>query len=207
MCFCPAEDTFLSAIINYTNSSTVHFKLSPTYVLYMACRYVLSPSYRPDMSPSERTHKVIAIVNKMVSMMEGVIQVSNTTFHIFLLCVLPYLTFCHWLISLSWCVLLQLVCPPNVMILVSYVDVAATMFELFTFWCNSPNVFLQTATLVVGVSFHIYKLFFLHSCQRHISLCFCLLFVYLTMLHSRGVKLSFAKTFFHLASACMKLYW
>uniref|UniRef100_A0A3Q2NZX5 Afadin, adherens junction formation factor n=1 Tax=Fundulus heteroclitus TaxID=8078 RepID=A0A3Q2NZX5_FUNHE len=69
-----AEDTFLSAIINYTNSSTVHFKLSPTYVLYMACRYVLSPTYRPDMSPSERTHKVISIVNKMVSMMEGVIQ-------------------------------------------------------------------------------------------------------------------------------------
>ncbi|XP_078798605.1 afadin isoform X26 [Oryzias latipes] len=69
-----SEDTFLSAIINYTNSSTVHFKLSPTYVLYMACRFVLSPAYRPDISPSERTHKVIAIVNKMVSMMEGVIQ-------------------------------------------------------------------------------------------------------------------------------------
>uniref|UniRef100_A0A3B4ZAR1 Afadin n=1 Tax=Stegastes partitus TaxID=144197 RepID=A0A3B4ZAR1_9TELE len=58
----------------FLSHSTVHFKLSPTYVLYMACRYVLSPSYRPDMSPSERTHKVIAIVNKMVSMMEGVIQ-------------------------------------------------------------------------------------------------------------------------------------
>ncbi|XP_037099935.1 afadin isoform X8 [Syngnathus acus] len=71
-----SEDTFLSAIINYTNSSTVHFKLSPTYVLYMACRFVLSPAHRPDMSPSERTHKVIAIVNKMVSMMEGVIQES-----------------------------------------------------------------------------------------------------------------------------------
>ncbi|XP_029902463.1 afadin isoform X2 [Myripristis murdjan] len=69
-----SEDAFLSAIINYTNSSTVHFKLSPTYVLYMACRFVLAPTYRPDMSPSERTHKVIAIVNKMVSMMEGVIQ-------------------------------------------------------------------------------------------------------------------------------------
>uniref|UniRef100_A0A8C0L4H6 Afadin, adherens junction formation factor n=1 Tax=Canis lupus dingo TaxID=286419 RepID=A0A8C0L4H6_CANLU len=68
------EDSFLSAIINYTNSSTVHFKLSPTYVLYMACRYVLSSQYRPDVSPTERTHKVIAIVNKMVSMMEGVIQ-------------------------------------------------------------------------------------------------------------------------------------
>ncbi|XP_041108494.1 afadin isoform X8 [Polyodon spathula] len=69
-----SEDAFLSAIINYTNSSTVHFKLSPTYVLYMTCRYVLSSHYRPDMSPSERTHKVIAIVNKMVNTMEGVIQ-------------------------------------------------------------------------------------------------------------------------------------
>ncbi|PNI34452.1 AFDN isoform 9 [Pan troglodytes] len=69
-----SEDSFLSAIINYTNSSTVHFKLSPTYVLYMACRYVLSNQYRPDISPTERTHKVIAVVNKMVSMMEGVIQ-------------------------------------------------------------------------------------------------------------------------------------
>ncbi|XP_030412625.1 afadin isoform X7 [Gopherus evgoodei] len=69
-----SEDAFLSAIINYTNSSTVHFKLSPTYVLYMTCRYVLSNQYRPDISPTERTLKVIAIVNKMVSMMEGVIQ-------------------------------------------------------------------------------------------------------------------------------------
>ncbi|XP_023370379.1 afadin isoform X2 [Otolemur garnettii] len=69
-----SEDSFLSAIINYTNSSTVHFKLSPTYVLYMACRYVLSSQYRPDISSAERTHKVIAVVNKMVSMMEGVIQ-------------------------------------------------------------------------------------------------------------------------------------
>ncbi|OBS71879.1 hypothetical protein A6R68_13544, partial [Neotoma lepida] len=29
---------------------------------------------RPDISPTERTHKAIAVVNKMVSMMEGVIQ-------------------------------------------------------------------------------------------------------------------------------------
>ncbi|XP_036281474.1 afadin isoform X15 [Pipistrellus kuhlii] len=69
-----AEDSFLSAVINYTNSSTVHFKLSPTYVLYMACRYVLSSQYRPEVSPPERTHKVVALVNKMVSMMDGVIQ-------------------------------------------------------------------------------------------------------------------------------------
>ncbi|XP_047589861.1 afadin isoform X12 [Lutra lutra] len=69
-----SEDSFLSAIINYTNSSTVHFKLSPTYVLYMACRYVLSSRCRPDASPSERAHRVTATVHKMVSMMEAVIQ-------------------------------------------------------------------------------------------------------------------------------------
>ncbi|KAG7465662.1 hypothetical protein MATL_G00155950 [Megalops atlanticus] len=69
-----SEDAFLSAVINYTNSSTVHFKLSPTYALYMTCRFVLSSRYRPDMSPAERTHRVIAVVNKMVRMMEGVIQ-------------------------------------------------------------------------------------------------------------------------------------
>ncbi|XP_041418227.1 afadin isoform X6 [Xenopus laevis] len=69
-----SEDAFLSAIINYTNSSTVHFKLSPTYVLYMTCRYVLSNKYRPDSNAAERTHKVIAVVNKMVGMMESVIQ-------------------------------------------------------------------------------------------------------------------------------------
>ncbi|XP_034525359.1 afadin isoform X16 [Ailuropoda melanoleuca] len=72
-----SEDSFLSAIINYTNSSTVHFKLSPTYVLYLACRYVLSSQSRADVSPAERTHKVIALVNKMVSMMEGVIQTQK----------------------------------------------------------------------------------------------------------------------------------
>ncbi|XP_064191687.1 afadin-like isoform X3 [Anguilla rostrata] len=68
------EDAFLSAVISYTNSSTVHFKLSPTYVLYLTCRFVLSARYRPDMRPAERTHRVIAVVNKMVRMMEGVIQ-------------------------------------------------------------------------------------------------------------------------------------
>lgn len=76
----------------------------------MACRYVLSPSYRPDMSPSERTHKVIAIVNKMVSMMEGVIQVSNTAFQPLLLSrVLPW-TWCHWLVPLPLCAFMPLVC-------------------------------------------------------------------------------------------------
>ncbi len=144
LCVRPAEDTFLSAIINYTNSSTVHFKLSPTYVLYMACRYVLSPTYRPDMSPSERTHKVIAIVNKMVSMMEGVIQVSDATFQTFL-CVIVILN----IISLiHLCV---------IMLLFTYFILASLLVLNFlncVMFCLIPpsfTVFLLTATLVVVV--------------------------------------------------------
>ncbi|KAK5858007.1 hypothetical protein PBY51_011208 [Eleginops maclovinus] len=33
-----SEDGFLSAVINYTNSSTVHFPLSPAFILYAAAR-------------------------------------------------------------------------------------------------------------------------------------------------------------------------
>ncbi|XP_067099467.1 afadin-like [Osmerus mordax] len=70
-----SEDSFLSAVINYTNSSTIHFKLSPAYVLYMAGRYELQRHGRSD-SPSspEQAHKVSSLVNKMVNLTESVIQ-------------------------------------------------------------------------------------------------------------------------------------
>lgn len=144
LCVHPAEDTFLSAIINYTNSSTVHFKLSPTYVLYMACRYVLSPSYRPDMSPSERTHKVIAIVNKMVSMMEGVIQVSGTTLFQTFFCVIVVLNMIS-LIHLCFIMLFMY------FILASLLVLNFLKCVMFCLIPPSFTVFLQTATLVVVV--------------------------------------------------------
>ena len=76
----------------YTNSSTVHFKLSPAYVLYMAARFVLnrSPNRPPNSSSTDQRQEVDSvrqevesirqevnsIINKMVGLMEGVIQVS-----------------------------------------------------------------------------------------------------------------------------------
>ncbi|XP_034153250.1 afadin isoform X2 [Esox lucius] len=74
-----SEDAFLSAVMNYTNSSTVHFKLTPAYVLYMAGRYVLHRhhSHNQDTAhshlPLEHTHRITAAVNKMVVMTEVVI--------------------------------------------------------------------------------------------------------------------------------------
>lgn len=74
----PAEDAFLSAVINYANSSTVHFKLSPAYILYAAGHFALRcQRYRRGSTPSGQKHSVKSITNKMVAMTEKVIQASR----------------------------------------------------------------------------------------------------------------------------------
>ncbi|XP_047467284.1 afadin-like [Mugil cephalus] len=73
-----AEDPFLSAVINYTNSSTVHFKLSPAYVLYAAGRFALRHHYGRGSQPSGDAHRVASITNKMVAMTGTVIERQKT---------------------------------------------------------------------------------------------------------------------------------
>ncbi|KAM6912204.1 afadin [Xenentodon cancila] len=69
-----AEDLFLSAVMSYTNSSTVHFKLSPAYVLYAAGRFALQ-RHNSCASPSPSdAHAVTSMTNKMVAMTVKVIQ-------------------------------------------------------------------------------------------------------------------------------------
>ncbi|XP_034531280.1 afadin [Notolabrus celidotus] len=70
-----AEEAFLSAVINYTNSSTVHFKLSPAYVLYAVGRFSLQRHHRRSSPPSQ---SVASITNKMVVMTGKVIQRQQT---------------------------------------------------------------------------------------------------------------------------------
>ncbi|XP_039993356.1 afadin-like [Xiphias gladius] len=72
------EEAFLSAVINYTNSSTVHFKLSPAYILYAVGRFALQRHYRQGSPPSGQTHSVTAITNKMVTMTGKVMQRQQT---------------------------------------------------------------------------------------------------------------------------------
>ncbi|KAM9354816.1 afadin [Pholidichthys leucotaenia] len=73
-----AEDSFLSAVINYTNSSTVHFRLSPAYILYAVGRFALRRHRSRGSPPSGRTHSVTLITNKMVEMAGKVIQRQQT---------------------------------------------------------------------------------------------------------------------------------
>ncbi|PWA29591.1 hypothetical protein CCH79_00007950 [Gambusia affinis] len=64
-----AEEPFLSAVINYTNSSTVHFKLSPAYTLYAASRFALRRRRSGGSPSSASTHPVTSITNRMATMM------------------------------------------------------------------------------------------------------------------------------------------
>ena len=70
------EEAFLSAVINYNNSSTVYFKLSPAYALYATARSALWPPDTEGPVPREKLNTVTAITNKMVAMTEKVIQAS-----------------------------------------------------------------------------------------------------------------------------------
>lgn len=63
-----AEDAFLSAVISSTNSSTVHFRLSPAYILYAAARFALQQEVKGQ------SHRVTRITAKMVAMMRKVLQ-------------------------------------------------------------------------------------------------------------------------------------
>ncbi|XP_029982516.1 afadin [Sphaeramia orbicularis] len=68
------EDAFLSAVINYTHSSTVHFRLSPAYILYAAGRFVLHCQKRRGSASPAQTHRVTLITRKMVALTGKVIQ-------------------------------------------------------------------------------------------------------------------------------------
>ncbi|XP_068194682.1 afadin-like isoform X2 [Antennarius striatus] len=68
------EDVFLSAVINCTYSSTVHFKLSPAYILYAAGRFALLRHRSRSPTHLGQMHGVTVVANKMVAMMSGVVQ-------------------------------------------------------------------------------------------------------------------------------------
>ncbi|KAL2098852.1 hypothetical protein ACEWY4_005332 [Coilia grayii] len=65
------EDAFLVAIVSYTNSSTVHFPLSPAYAFYLVGRSLLSRAY-------DSVDHIATITNKMAAMIDTVIEKHRT---------------------------------------------------------------------------------------------------------------------------------
>ena len=172
----------------------------------MACRYILSPTYRPDMSPSERTHKVIAIVNKMVSMMEGVIQVSNTIF--------PFLMYMDCRIEhnisffLSQCVRLPLAWLCSFIMLLFHTDILLVKCLNCVLFNSPHSLYSYTSTSVVVVRCVYTCLYMCVSCSfpqsSLLNQSVLLSDVCLSVLNARGVMPAVAQ---HIVFTKHELAW
>ena len=68
-----AEDAFLASTVSHVNGAQLQFKLSPTYVLYMAVRFRLVKP--PMMPPQERRMATNRLLDKICDVIHGTIQV------------------------------------------------------------------------------------------------------------------------------------
>ena len=69
------EDAFFAAVISEVNGDRVHFKLAPTYTLYMCCRYRTSPAYREELSKLQRGERLAITVQKIANMVRSTVEV------------------------------------------------------------------------------------------------------------------------------------
>lgn len=71
------EDAFFAAVISEVNGDRVHFKLAPTYTLYMCCRYRTSPAYREEISRQERSERLTHTVQKIANMVRSTVEENS----------------------------------------------------------------------------------------------------------------------------------
>ena len=74
------RDALFDALIPSLEPAAVHFKLAPTYALYLAARYRASTHFRPDLTPTERAHRLSTLLERLAAMIQAVIQVRKTPF-------------------------------------------------------------------------------------------------------------------------------
>ena len=70
------EDAFFAAVISEVNGDRVHFKLAPTYTLYMCCRYRTSPAYREELTRQQRNERLSYTVQKIANMVRSTVEVN-----------------------------------------------------------------------------------------------------------------------------------
>ncbi|XP_061700364.1 afadin [Syngnathoides biaculeatus] len=71
-CDVSAEEAFLTAVINYANSSTIHFKLSPAYALYAAGRFGLQRPHAPTGCINFIADKMVALTSKVIQRQQDI---------------------------------------------------------------------------------------------------------------------------------------
>ncbi|KAG8238214.1 hypothetical protein J437_LFUL018258, partial [Ladona fulva] len=71
-----ATDALLDALITSLDPGAAppHFRLAPTYALYLAARFRASTHYRPELTPNERAHRLTALLSQVAAMIRAVVQ-------------------------------------------------------------------------------------------------------------------------------------
>jgi afadin len=69
------EEAFLHAVVTDLDPAVPHFKLAPTYTLYLVARYRASTHYRPELTPTERAHRLTVLLARVAAIIHNVIQV------------------------------------------------------------------------------------------------------------------------------------
>ncbi|XP_022118959.2 afadin isoform X3 [Pieris rapae] len=65
---------FLSAVISRLDPHAPAFKLAPVYTLYLCARYRASTHYRPELTPTERAHKLTAFLHHVATLIHATVQ-------------------------------------------------------------------------------------------------------------------------------------
>ena len=71
------EEVFFNDVISGLDITKVHFKLAPTYTLYLATRFRASTHYRPELIPEERAVRLTDMLNYVADQMYGVIEANQ----------------------------------------------------------------------------------------------------------------------------------
>lgn len=72
------QEQFLARVITHLDVTTPTFRLAPAYTLYLCARYRASTHYRPELTPSERAHKLTLLLQHAAMLIRHTIQDRST---------------------------------------------------------------------------------------------------------------------------------
>uniref|UniRef100_A0A1Y1NGW7 Afadin n=2 Tax=Photinus pyralis TaxID=7054 RepID=A0A1Y1NGW7_PHOPY len=72
------QEQFLARVITHLDVTTPTFRLAPAYTLYLCARYRASTHYRPELTPTERAHKLTLLLQHAAMLVRHTVQDRST---------------------------------------------------------------------------------------------------------------------------------
>ncbi|XP_050514857.1 afadin isoform X4 [Diabrotica virgifera virgifera] len=72
------QEQFLARVVTHLDVTTPSFRLAPAYTLYLCARYRASTHYRPELTPTERAHKLTLLLQHAALLIRHTVQDRST---------------------------------------------------------------------------------------------------------------------------------